>query len=392
VEETETHAKIRFEISDTGIGIPAEVQQKLFQPFTQADTSMTRRYGGTGLGLAICKQLVALMGGEVGIRSEMGHGSTFWFTSVFEKQAQSKQEPTETRHLQGLRLLVVDDNATNRKILNLQLNSWGVQNECVASGPLALQELSRAAQIGVTYDLAILDMQMPDMDGLTLAKIIHSDPALKQTRLMMLTSLCHRLADSELKAAGISSCLVKPVKQGDLLQSLAVVAEVKVPTALSSKLKKQRSFKISPEIPALSKQVRILIAEDNVVNQKVALRQLQKLGYSADTVANGLEVLTSIEKISYDIILMDCQMPEMDGFEATRKIRENLKSNGSENSQVRIIAMTANAMRGDREKCLEAGMDDYISKPVRMAELEDALNRNIVVIRAPSETTAQTSS
>ncbi len=373
--ETPTHAVVRFTVSDTGIGIPAAAQAQLFQAFSQADSSTTRKYGGTGLGLAISKQLVGLMNGQIGVESEPGQGTTFWFSVRFEKQTgPAEPERVYNRELSSLRVLVVDDNATNRQILNHQLLAWRMQRGSAADGFEALKMLRAAAAAGEPYQMALLDMQMPGMDGLMLAREIKSDPAIADTHLIILTSLGRRMSEAELQAAGIAAYLVKPVKQSKLFDSLVEVmgSPASAPLLLSPEAPVSQTF--APVLP----KTRILIAEDNAVNQKVAQGQLQKLGLKADAVANGLEVLQALKNIPYDLILMDCQMPEMDGYEATQLIRKHeleAARAGRPQPRLHIIAMTANAMQGDREKCLAVGMDDYVTKPVREAELRAALGR-----------------
>jgi CheY-like chemotaxis protein len=296
--------------------------------------------------------------------------------------------------------MIVDDNATNRKILHHQILAWRMRNGSVADGPEALARLRSEAAAGNPYDLAILDMQMPGMDGLTLARAIKADPAIAATRLVMLTSLGHRLEAGELRAAGIAAFLIKPVRQSELFNCLVTVL-----TEAGPPLSTQRFTAVaargaaSAPSPAPLKPWRVLVAEDNVVNQKVAVRQLQRLGYPVDVVANGLEALEALERIRYDVVLMDCHMPEMDGYEATRRIRSRLNGanpahNGNRHGNrspeahqaVRIIAMTANAMQSDREKCLQAGMDDYLSKPVQIQELQAVLERWTPAGRASVET------
>ncbi len=399
--QTDSHVDIRFEITDTGIGIAAETQASLFRAFTQGDGSTTRKYGGTGLGLAISKQLVELMHGQIGVQSAPGKGSTFWFTVRLEKQpGVAGLELPEKEKLTGVRVMIVDDNATNRKILHHQILAWRMRNGSVADGPEALARLRSETAAGNPYDLAILDMQMPGMDGLAVARAIKADPAIAATRLVMLTSLGHRLEAGELRAAGIAAFLIKPVRQSELFNCLVtVLTEAGPPLSTQRLAAVAASGAASPPSPAPLKPWRVLVAEDNVVNQKVARRQLQKLGYPVDVVANGLEVLEALERIHYDVVLMDCHMPEMDGYEATRRIRSRLNGdkpahNGHRNGNrspeasqaVRIIAMTANAMQSDREKCLEAGMDDYISKPVQIQELQAALERWTPAGKASVET------
>jgi PAS domain S-box-containing protein len=376
--DTDTHAVLRFDVVDTGIGIPPEVQERLFESFTQADTSTTRKYGGTGLGLAISRQLVTLMEGEIHVQSVLGKGTTFWFTARFEKQ-QGVPGPRVNydRDLFDLRVLVVDDNATNRQILRHQIFAWKMQKGSAANGHEALKILRSAAAAGTPYDLALLDMQMPEMDGLTLANAIKADPAIASTHLIILTSLGTTMSNEELKAAGIEAYLVKPVKRSRLFDCLVdVIGRTKAEHVFtkSSFAPVDSPAAVTEQLPKLH----ILVAEDNQVNQKVALAQLGKLGCTADVAANGQEVLDVLAKISYDVIFMDCQMPEMDGYEATRAIRK-LEGDTQRpcpwKAPVHIIAMTANAMAGDREKCLATGMDDYISKPTQLPQLRASLER-----------------
>jgi len=375
VRQTTTHVVLRFNIADTGIGMTPGVQQKLFQAFTQADSSTTRKYGGTGLGLAISKQLVGLMEGEIGVESEQGKGTTFWFAAKFEKQTGPlPPAPVYSRELFDLRVLVVDDNATNREILHHQLVAWKIEKGSAASGFEALQKLRAAAAAGEPYHLALLDMQMPEMDGLTLTREIKADPAIADTQLIILTSLGRRMTQAELRAAGIDAYLIKPVKQSKLFDCLVDV----VGSHSNHEILRSADAASRPASDAALPKARILLAEDNAVNQKVAQAQLGKLGLSADVVSNGREVLKALASTSYDLVLMDCQMPEVDGYEATMQIRRNeaeAATKGLSRARCHIIAMTANAMQGDREKCIEAGMDDYISKPVRESDLRAALER-----------------
>ena len=377
--ETETHARVRFRVEDSGIGISPEAQGKLFQAFSQADGSTTRKYGGTGLGLAISKQLVVLMEGQIGVESEPGKGSTFWFTVQLEKQIGEAMSPEgRRRNLSSLRVLAVDDNDTNRRILRHQLGAWQMQVGSAASGQEALESLGTAVQAGQPYHLALLDVQMPEMDGITLARAIKGDPALAGTRLIVLTSFGQSFSPAELKEAGIDAYLVKPVKQSRLFDCLA--------NAMGNAMAENSGLKLGMLAPAVIglrpslplRKMRILLAEDNSINQQVALGQLRKLGYQADAVASGREVLEALKLVPYDVVLMDCQMPEMDGYEATRSIRQQEQSFEHPcpwNPPVYIIAVTAHAMQGDREKCIAAGMDDYISKPIRSQELQSALEQ-----------------
>jgi PAS domain S-box-containing protein len=370
---------LRFTVKDSGIGIASEVQRTLFQPFTQADSSTTRQYGGTGLGLAISRQIVEMMHGQIGVESAAGHGSTFWFTARFQKQqAGTEQLAVEVEKLAGLNVLIVDDNATNRKVIYHYLVSWRMRPATVGSPREALTVMHEAAAAGRSFQLAILDMQMPDMDGLGLARAIKTDPAIASAKLIIATSLGSRLPEPQLRAAGVGDCLLKPLKQSCLFDSIVNVILGGARRGRGADAARADTEKIP------RKHLRVLIAEDNAVNQKVAVQQLRKLGYTADVVGNGLEVLDTLERIPYDVVLMDCQMPDMDGYEATRQIREHEPTSGK--PRLRIVAMTANAMEGDREKCLEAGMDDFITKPVRIEELAAVLKRNTPV--APSPGTA----
>ncbi|MBW8780410.1 MAG: response regulator [Verrucomicrobia bacterium] len=385
--ETDTHALLRFEVTDSGIGIPTAMCERLFQPFTQADSSTTRRYGGTGLGLAISRQLVTLMQGEIGVSSTPGQGSTFWFTARFEKQT-TDAPPADPRgsRLFGLRVLIVDDNATSRQILRHQLFSWKIQKGSAANGPDALIALREAADEGKPYDLALIDMQMPEMDGLALARAIKADPAIADTRLILLTSLELTLSSQEFKAAGIESCLSKPVKQWLLFDCLISVAEHAGADGGKPVAPVIPSGELFSDSTAPFAGLRALLAEDNPINQKVASRQLQKLGFTTDVAANGQEVLASLTQFPYDVIFMDCQMPEMDGYEAARAIRKRENEHDCPwKAPLHIIAMTANAMMGDREKCFSAGMNDYVSKPVHLNDLMVVLERwKSVAIKPPA--------
>jgi len=376
--EDESSVIIRFSIRDTGIGISEEVQKRLFQAFTQADGSTTRKYGGTGLGLSISKQLVELMGGLIGVDSEPGKGSTFWFTATFAKQpVDAAVRLPQLENLENLRVLIVDDNATNRKILSHQLSSWGMVHDQAESGAQALELVKDAAGRGAAYDLAVLDFLMPGMDGITLAKAIKSDSAISRTELVLLTSAGGR-GDDAARDAGIAAYLCKPVRQSSLFDCLIAAMSKSLDR---EELPSTRNPKqILKEVNKMSHKL-ILLAEDNVVNQKVAVRQLQKLGYRADAVANGREAIEAVRRIPYDLVLMDCQMPEMDGYEATGVIRHR----EGQTKHTPIVAMTAHALQGDREKCIAAGMDDYITKPVKMEELTRILDMYLVEVEVEVE-------
>lgn len=370
-DEDTTNATVRFSVTDTGIGIRQDQIDLLFQSFSQADSSTTRKYGGTGLGLAISKQLAEAMGGQIGVESEEGKGSTFWFTAVLEKQPESKEKRIVVHEdISGKRILIVDDNATNRYVLKEQLKSWECRYEKTSSGEQALEKLSRALIDKDPFEIAIIDMQMPGMDGETVGKKIKQDPDLKNTILVLMTSIGQRGDAKRLEKIGFAAYLTKPIRQSKLYDCLATV------TGIQKETTKDRSTKIITRYSLAEdrkRNVRILLAEDNMINQKVALNILKKLGYSADAVANGEEAVKALEMIPYDIVLMDCQMPEMDGYEATGEIR-NPESKVLDHN-VTIVAMTANAMKGDRENCLKAGMDDYLSKPVKPKELSDMLDK-----------------
>jgi two-component system, sensor histidine kinase and response regulator len=374
--ESATDTLLKFCVHDTGGGIASEAQAQLFEAFSQADGSTTRKYGGSGLGLAIAKGLVEMMHGKIGVESKVGDGSIFWFTARLEKQATT---PTSAhRDVADIRVLVVDDNATNRENLCQQVLSWQMPVTGAATGPEALQKLQIAAQEGNPYGLALLDVQMPGMDGLTLARAIQADPRIAGTRLVALTSLGQTYSTEELKSAGIDSYLVKPVKQSRLFDCLSNITnkDLVPDTAAKSHLSTAPAY--PPPIDTQPGKTRVLLAEDNHINQLIAVDQLRKLGYRADVVSNGLAAVEAFKSIPYDIIFMDCQMPEMDGYNAASAIRiqEQTSNQGSDwKTPVHIIAITANAMRGDREKCLAAGMDDYLSKPIRLPDLEAVLKR-----------------
>jgi two-component system, sensor histidine kinase and response regulator len=375
--ESASDALLKFSVRDTGVGIEPEAQGRLFEAFSQADTSTTRRYGGSGLGLVIAKRLVEMMDGEIGVDSKPGEGSTFWFTVRLEKQTTFAREEFDG-DLSALRALVVDDNATTRQILCHQILAWKMHPAGVAGGPEALQKLREAARQGRPFDVAILDVQMPGMDGLELARAIKADASIAETRLVMLTSLGQSGSAEELKRACVDTCLVKPVKQSRLFDCLVnAVGKAAASDPGAHNGHSDFSAGIVRERGRLEK-TRILLAEDNSTNQRVALGQLKKLGYHADVVSNGIEVQEALRSAHYDIILMDCQMPEMDGYQVTRAIRiweQSSVPSTDRKSPVHIVAITANALHGDREKCLAVGMNDYLSKPIRLSELEAVFDR-----------------
>ena len=361
-------ALLRFEVSDTGIGIPPEVQGRLFQAFAQADSSTTRRFGGTGLGLAICRQLVEMMHGEIGIESTPGQGSTFWFTIRLAKRpAPANVADLTAPVLRGKRVLCVDDNATNRVILAQQLASWGMQVDCVADGSSALARLRASHDDGQPYALALIDLLMPDMDGLALARAMQTDPTLAAVRLVLLTSFNQRGHGQEARQAGIAAYLTKPLHPSQLHDCLVLVLGTPEGTPATPLITHHSAAEAQAQLRA-----RVLVAEDNIVNQKVAARMLEKLGCRVDVAANGLEAVQAVAHMTYDLVFMDCQMPEMDGYAATATIRAR---EAQIHGHLPIIAMTANALQGDREKCLAAGMDDYVSKPVKAEQLRAVLQK-----------------
>ena len=374
VGEDEASATVRFSVRDTGIGMTPGQISGLFQSFSQADTSTTRRYGGTGLGLAISRQLVELMEGEISVDSEPGAGSTFSFSVTLPKQpAGERSEPPSRAGLRGLRALIVDDNATNRRILCEQLSSWGMESRDVDNGPDALEELRAAAGREEPYDLALLDMQMPDMDGMQVAREAKADPGIPPVRLALLTSVGRRGGDEEAERAGIEAYLTKPVRQSDLYDAIALVMGGPSDEAGAAPLVTRHSLREGKA----TGRARLLVAEDNPVNQTVARRMLESLGYRVDVVADGREAVEALSRERYGAVLMDVQMPVMDGYEATAEIRSRESANRELGAGRRtpIIAMTANALAGDRENAISAGMDDYVPKPVKAEELGAALNR-----------------
>ncbi|MBN9690802.1 MAG: response regulator [Verrucomicrobia bacterium] len=370
--EGESESSLRFEIKDTGIGIAPEAQARLFQTFSQADTTTTRTYGGSGLGLAIAKQLVGLMHGQIGLESAVGRGSTFWFAIRFEKQPERLATEPGHKSLAGRRVLIVDDNATHRQMLRQQILGWRMQTGVAAGGREALVQLSQAERDGNPFDLALVDLRMPGMDGLTLARAMQSNPDTRETRIVLLSGLGDRPQPEELQAAGVTATLTKPVKQVRLLECLSNIAA-------TLPVRRPVSRPPTPVFESDTQQARVLLAEDNPVNQKLAQAQLQKLGYPVDVVSNGREVLEALAKRPYDIILMDGRMPELNGCEATAEIRRREKAKVYQElgrlRPVYIIALTASALQGDREKYLAAGIDDYLSKPVQLKELNAALHR-----------------
>ncbi len=376
VSETNEEVSIRFCVRDTGIGIPLNKQNVLFQKFNQVDSSITRRFGGTGLGLAISKQLAELMGGEIGVVSPApgpnvpggGLGSEFWFTARFGKQSDRERVAMSPAEIRGARFLIVDDNSTNRAVLLAQIRAWGGLVEEVSDGPSALQALDRSREQGELFQVVIMDLQMPGMDGVALAKAIKADDALKDIPLVLMTSLSKKGDAKRMELVGFAAYLPKPARQDDLFEILSVVLGGAAKPNSVQRIITRHSIR---EMRRGS--VRILVAEDNITNQQVAVGILKKMGLHADAVADGQEALQALKAIHYDVVLMDVHMPEMDGLEATRQIRN--PASKVANHEIPIIAMTANAMQGDREACLASGMNDYVSKPVSPDELAKALDR-----------------
>ncbi len=371
-EQFDDAVLLRFEVNDSGIGIAPERQAQIFESFCQADNSTTRKYGGTGLGLAIAKRLTELMGGEIGVESTPGSGSTFWFTASIGKQPVQAEPAVGTNAcLRGRRVLVVEDNETNRMILNQLILSWGMHNDLAGDGRQALELLRAAAAKGEPYELAILDMHMPGMDGLELARAIKADRAIEKASVVMLTSVGVSGGAEDFARAGVAAHLTKPVRSSELYDCLVTLVAGPLHPGISGSTDLSNATEIARRLDAY-----VLLAEDNPVNQEVAVNMLETLGCRVDVAADGPEVLDRLSQRSYDLILMDCQMPQMDGFETTRLIRQReqieraIGDTGSRNlDPIPIIALTANALQGDREACLAAGMDDFLSKPYGLEQL-----------------------
>ncbi len=370
VDEAEETATLRFEVRDTGIGIAPEKCEMLFDPFTQADSSTTRRFGGTGLGLAISRKLCELMEGKIGVESEEGKGSTFWFAVPLQKVASAPAPRLPLCADAGCgRVLIIDDNATNRLVLRSQLSHWNVPCDEVPGGHEALSVLRQAAGDGEPYALALVDMQMPRMDGAELGRRIKADPLLRNTILVMLTSVGMRGDAERMKKIGFAAYLTKPVKQARLYECLRVIKATR---------HKQVEEPESPQLITRHSlrevlRGRVLLAEDNRVNQAVAMGMLKKMGLQVDLAVNGLEAIEALTARPYDVVLMDLHMPELDGFEATRRIRA--ADSPVRDPNVPIVALTADAMADDREKCVAVGMNDHVAKPVKRDALEEVLQR-----------------
>jgi CheY-like chemotaxis protein/signal transduction histidine kinase/HPt (histidine-containing phosphotransfer) domain-containing protein len=360
VQSGDVAPALRFEVHDTGIGIRAEAQARIFDEFTQADGSTTRHYGGTGLGLAISKRLVQLMGGDIGVESEPGMGSLFWFTATLTPAEQPGAGVAPPADLRGHRVLVVDDNATNREILVTELSAWGLQVQAVDSGEAALAALRAAAEVQAPCELAILDMLMPGMDGMAVAQAIQDDPVIAGTRLILLTSMV--VHNDITRIPGVERALSKPVRQAELCDALSLVFGSPPATLAANQPAYTETARID---------VRVLLVEDNLVNQQVGLNMLETLGCRVDVASDGYAALEAMTRGRYDLVFMDCQMPNLDGYAATAVIRRRETEQGSR--RIPVIALTANAMDGEREKCLAAGMDDYLAKPLHRHALLAAL-------------------
>ncbi|MBA3012961.1 MAG: response regulator [Desulfobacula sp.] len=376
-QETDTSVTLIFKVKDTGIGIPAGQMDLLFESFTQADASMTRKYGGTGLGLTISKQLSGLMGGKIGVESREGEGSTFWFTVVMEKQSgPGAKDIVIPEDIKGKKILVVDDLAINRLVFKEYLKSWGCRFEEAESGDQALAKIRDAVKREDPFIVAIVDMQMPEMTGETLGRKIKEDSALKETLLVMATSMGQRGDAKRMEAVGFAAFVTKPVKKAILFDCLRLVLGQTASCSEDSAKQIITSYTVEDRRRKKKKhhgQLSILLAEDNVINQKVAANMLKKMGHGVTIVNNGKEALDACQKTEFDMILMDGQMPVMDGLDAARAIRERERK--SKIKRIPIIAVTANAMKGDRERFLASGMDDYISKPIKISMLEDVIDR-----------------
>jgi signal transduction histidine kinase/CheY-like chemotaxis protein len=353
-------ACLHFAVRDTGVGIPASKQQKIFEAFSQADSSTTRKYGGTGLGLTICSRLVELMGGRIWVESESEQGSAFHFTLrlAVQNTPGARPRPLQPEELREVPVLVVDDNFTNRQLLSAMLSRWGMRPMAVDGGRLALEALEFARHAGHPFSLVLLDCHMPEMDGFVVAKQIRDKPELNSTTLMMLTSGGSPGDGARCRELGISAYLNKPIRQAELLEGISrirqKVPETALPLITKHTLREDRN------------RVRILLAEDNLVNQTVAVRLLEKRGYTVVVAGSGRAALAALEQNNFDLVLMDVQMPELDGFETTLAIRAKEELTGA---HIPIVAMTAHALKGDQERCMASGMDGYLSKPIRVEEL-----------------------
>jgi len=373
---------LQFTISDTGIGIAAEKQELIFEPFTQADTSTTRQYGGTGLGLTISTRLVAMMHGKIWVESELGHGTRFHFTGRFgiaDAQTLAAEAVRPREILRRAKVLIVDDNLTNRGILERMLRNWEMKVASVAGGEAALEQLSLAREASDPYQLILMDMHLSEMDGFELVERIRQTPGLATTTIMMLSSADRRGDSSRCRELGVLAYLVKPVSQSELRDAIARVLGAKdqgYDPPLNSKV-------IPPDTRDSSGFLSVLLVEDNAVNQRLAARLLEKRGHHVVVTANGQEALAALENSAFDLVFMDVQMPVMDGLEATAVIRKKEQLTGNHQP---IIALTAHAMKGDQLRCLDAGMDGYLSKPIRTQELDAILDRFVIGRKAVPHT------
>jgi signal transduction histidine kinase/response regulator of citrate/malate metabolism len=377
-------SRLHFEVRDTGIGIPTWVQDKLFQPFVQADSSTTRRFGGTGLGLVICKRLVELMDGKIGVTSAPEKGSTFWFSAELRHAVvPANKIPAPLSSLAGHHVLIVDDNATNLTVMTHFCRDWQLSFRTAVSADAAMEELRRATDQGRPFDLVLTDHHMPDKDGLDLASEINQEKTIPRPVLVLLTSRGERLPHGQMETYRFAACELKPIHAKSLHDTLARTLATAAPMPRTTPVPR-----VSETTPPIG-STRILIAEDNPVNQKVTLLLLRNLGYAADVVCNGREVLSALKKKKYKLVLMDAQMPELDGVAATRRIREGqMNGDPAFPPNLTIVAMTANAMTGDREICIAAGMDDYLAKPVKPNDLKKMLERYLAPDAAPNEVAA----
>jgi PAS domain S-box-containing protein len=359
---------LHFAVADTGVGVPADKVRLIFDPFTQADGSTTRKYGGTGLGLSISSRLVERMGGRIWAESEPGLGSTFHFTArlTVSRGASPSASSLSADQLRGLTVLVVDDNRTNRRILEETLRAWGMRPTAVDGGAAALAELKRATAAGAAYPLVLLDAQMPEMDGFTLAMQIKREPDLADSTLMMLTSLGHQADAGRCRELGLAHYLVKPVKQSELLRAVLAVLGAARPRAAAPVKPPGPAGGEATALAPTTGRLRILLAEDNAVNRLVAVRLLQKQGHSVAVACDGRQAVDALARERFDLALLDVQMPELDGFEVAAAVRAREEGTGR---RLPLVALTAHAMQGDRERCLAAGMDGYVTKPIQMEQL-----------------------